>query len=96
MLQSIAHKSTACKDGNGTYVYTIVDTYGSHEVKFTMPFSLVVQAASLETIALHQAYWKQGRPMVEQVLNEHYTMLAKAGESNRRAQDIAFYRRVFG
>jgi hypothetical protein len=94
MLVSVQHKSTVCKDGNATYAYTIQDESGMREVKFSMPLSLVVMGGSLTTIALHQAYYKQGREVVAQALDEHYAILSKEGMQDARNLDIAFYRKA--
>ena len=94
MLVSVQHKSTVCKDGNANYAYTVQDEDGMREIKFSMPLSLVILGASLTTIALHQAYYKQGREVVVQVLNEHYAILSKEGMRDARNLDVAFYRRA--
>ena len=96
MLLSVTHKSTTCKDGDGTYIYIVTDIYGPREIKFTMPISLAILGESLSTIALQQAYTKQGRTVLAQVLDEHYAILTREGYRNARQRDIEFYRRVFG
>lgn len=95
MLIAIQHKATSCKDGQAAYVYTLEDDGGTREVKFSMPLTTTVQFKSLAPIALHQAYHKQGREVVSQVLNEYYAALAKEGMRDAREKDIALYRRFF-
>lgn len=95
MLISIQHKATACKDGQAAYTYTLEDDGGTREVKFSMPLTTAVQFNSLAPIALHQAYYKQGREAVAQALNDYYAILGKEGTRDARARDVSLYRKFF-
>jgi len=95
MLIAVQHKATTCKDEQASYVYTVEDDSGTREVKFSMPLTTAIQFKSLTPIALHQAYYKQGREVVAQVLNEYYAALAKDGKRDAREKDTWLYRRFF-